>query len=45
MAPRAGQTADAFAGTGLPGLFLAAGFSEVARRSSTRPSMRLALAP
>ena len=39
--PKAGTTADVFAFTGLAGVFRAAGFSEVARRSETRPIMRL----
>jgi GNAT superfamily N-acetyltransferase len=38
--PRAGKTADAFAYTGLFSAFLRAGFTEVARRSVTRPIMR-----
>jgi GNAT superfamily N-acetyltransferase len=33
----------AFAWTGIPGAFLAAGFREVARRSETRPIMRINL--
>lgn len=42
--PSAGQTVPpAFAWTGLPAAFLRAGFIEVARRSPTRPIMRLAL--
>lgn len=42
--PRTGRMADAFAWTGLASAFLKAGFSECARRSATRPIMRLALA-
>lgn len=38
---RSGNMPDAFAWTGLVGAFRAAGFSEVARRSKTRPIMRL----
>jgi GNAT superfamily N-acetyltransferase len=41
--PKSGKTADVFAWTGLANAFLAAGFAEVARRSPTRPIMRLAL--
>lgn len=41
--PREGKMADAFAFTGLAAAFLAAGFVEVARRSPTRPIMRLEL--
>ena len=33
----------AFAWTGIPKVFLRAGFKEVARRSPTRPIMRLAI--
>ena len=40
---RKGVMPDAFAYTGLPGAFLKAGFVEVARRSATRPIMRLEL--
>ncbi len=38
--PRKGRMPDAFAFTGLPSMFLAAGFVEVERRSETRPIMR-----
>lgn len=38
--PKAGKTADVFAFTGLVSAFLHAGFSEVLRRSETRPIMR-----
>jgi GNAT superfamily N-acetyltransferase len=38
--PRKGRTADVFAYTGLARTFLEAGFTEVARRSETRPIMR-----
>jgi len=38
--PGAGRYANAFAWTGLSRLFEAAGFTEVARRSETRPIMR-----
>ena len=38
--PKKGKTADAFAYTGLARVFLAAGFTEEARRSETRPIMR-----
>ena len=41
--PRSGKTADAFAWTGLAAAFREAGFTEVARRSATRPIMRLAV--
>jgi GNAT superfamily N-acetyltransferase len=41
--PRAGKMPDAFAFTGLVAAFRAAGFVEVARRSPTRPVMRLEL--
>jgi GNAT superfamily N-acetyltransferase len=40
---RSGKMPDAFAWTGLPGTFRRAGFSEVARRSKTRPIMRMSL--
>ena len=44
--PTKGSTADVFAYTGLASVFRAAGFTEVARRSETRPIMRrLAGAP
>ena len=39
--PRADRAPDAFVWTGLPGSFRKAGFTEVARRSETRPIMRL----
>ncbi len=39
--PKKGATADLFAYTGLADVFRAAGFSEVARRSETRPVMRM----
>lgn len=42
---RTGKMPDAFAWTGLAGTFRRAGFSEVARRSKTRPIMRLLLRP
>ncbi len=38
--PRGGRLAAAFAWTGIPEAFRRAGFSEVARRSPTRPIMR-----
>jgi len=38
--PRNGKMPDAFAWTGLPGTFRGAGFTEVTRRSPTRPIMR-----
>jgi len=38
--PKKGQTADAFAWTGLASFFRKAGFEECARRSETRPIMR-----
>ncbi len=41
--PRSGAVADVFAWTGLASAFRRAGFREVARRSDTRPIMRLAL--
>jgi len=41
--PRRGRIPDAFAWTGLASAFRKAGFVEVARRSATRPIMRLAL--
>lgn len=37
---RSGRLPDAFAWTGLPAAFRRAGFTEVARRSPTRPFMR-----
>ncbi|MBS1108797.1 MAG: GCN5-related N-acetyltransferase [Anaeromyxobacteraceae bacterium] len=40
-----GETADAWLYTGLASTFLRSGFTEVARRSPTRPVMRLALRP
>ena len=39
--PKKGKTADVFAYTGLASVFIKAGFDEVARRSETRPIMRL----
>jgi hypothetical protein len=44
VAPRAGSMPDVFAFSGVEAAFLAAGFEEVARRSPTRPIMRLTLA-
>jgi GNAT superfamily N-acetyltransferase len=41
--PRSSKVPDAFAWTGLASTFRAAGFEECARRSPTRPVMRLAL--
>jgi len=41
--PRLDKAPDAFIWTGTPAAFLRAGFSEVARRSETRPIMRLEL--
>lgn len=41
--PKQGRTADAFVYTGLASAFRRAGFEEVARRSETRPVMRLSL--
>lgn len=41
--PRSGETADVFAYTGLASTFRKAGFVEVARRSETRPIMRLSI--
>lgn len=38
--PKGGQTAAAFAWSGLAAAFRAAGFEEVERRSATRPAMR-----
>lgn len=38
--PKKGTTADVFAYTGLASVFRSAGFTEVARRSETRPIMR-----
>ncbi len=42
--PKAGATADTFAYHGLASAFRRAGFTEVARRSETRPIMRLVVA-
>jgi hypothetical protein len=42
VAPRKGPIPDAFAWTGLMGAFEEAGFAEVARRSPSRPIVRLA---
>jgi GNAT superfamily N-acetyltransferase len=39
--PRAGRMADVFAFTGLASAFARAGFREVARRSETRPILRI----
>lgn len=39
--PKKGKTADVFAYTGLASVFIKARFDEVARRSETRPIMRL----
>ena len=44
VTPRDGKYADTFAFTGLLAAFRRAGFREVARRSATRPMMRLSLA-
>ncbi len=41
IAPKKASMPDVFAWTGLSGTFLAAGFMEVARRSPTRPIMRI----
>ena len=41
--PKKGKTADLFVYTGLASVFRKAGFDEVARRSETRPIMRLRL--
>ncbi|UCC74683.1 MAG: GNAT family N-acetyltransferase [Gemmatimonadota bacterium] len=41
--PKKGRTADAFAWTGTASAFRKAGFTEVARRSETRPIMRCEL--
>jgi len=41
--PRKGRMADVFAYTGLASSYLKAGFTEVLRRSETRPIMRLEL--
>ncbi|MBI1940037.1 MAG: GNAT family N-acetyltransferase [Acidobacteria bacterium] len=41
--PRKGRMPEAFAWTGLAAAFRKAGFAEVARRSKTRPIMRLAV--
>jgi len=41
--PRQGRLADPFAWTGFASAFRAAGFEEVARRSETRPMMRIRL--
>jgi GNAT superfamily N-acetyltransferase len=41
VAPKKDRTPDAFAWTGLASAFKKAGFTEVARRSETRPIMRL----
>ena len=38
--PRSGRVPDVFAWTGVPALFAAAGFREVARRAPTRPIVR-----
>jgi GNAT superfamily N-acetyltransferase len=43
--PKAGKTADTFAYHGLASAFRGAGFTEVARRSETRPIMRRELTP
>jgi GNAT superfamily N-acetyltransferase len=43
--PRRGELPAAFAWTGLASAFRAAGFTEAARRSATRPIFRLALSP
>ncbi len=43
--PAKGRMPDAFAFTGVPAMFLSAGFREVERRSPGRPIMRLALNP
>jgi len=43
--PKKGGTPDLFAYHGLASAFLGAGFSEVARRSPTRPVMRLIIPP
>jgi GNAT superfamily N-acetyltransferase len=43
--PKDGRMPAAFAWTGIASAFRAQGFAEAARRSPTRPLMRLALAP
>jgi len=43
IAPKKGAVADVFAWTGIVGAFEKAGFTEVARRSATRPIMRKTL--
>jgi GNAT superfamily N-acetyltransferase len=43
VSPRKGRMPDAFAWTGLPATFRKVGFVEAARRSETRPIMRLAI--
>jgi GNAT superfamily N-acetyltransferase len=43
VTPKSGAMPDAFAWTGIPSAFEAAGFREVARGSETRPIMRLDL--
>jgi GNAT superfamily N-acetyltransferase len=45
VAPRKGSIPDAFAWTGLVGAFEEAGFVEVARRSPSRPIVRLNAVP
>jgi GNAT superfamily N-acetyltransferase len=43
--PRSGAMPAAFAWTGVPAIFLRAGFEEVLRRSPTRPIMRCGVSP
>ena len=43
--PKKGSTPDVFAYHGLAGMFARAGFTEVARRSETRPVMRYVISP
>jgi hypothetical protein len=43
IAPKTGKAPDAFVSTGLASAFLKAGFTEVARRSETRPVMRYSI--
>ncbi|MBM4118249.1 GNAT family N-acetyltransferase, partial [bacterium] len=41
--PRKAEVPDIYAFTGVPAMFLAAGFEEIARRSPTRPILRCKL--
>jgi hypothetical protein len=43
MEPKSHEVPDSYAFTGVPAMFTAAGFKEIARRSPTRPILRCRL--